>query len=162
MAISQFYQDHPCGRSHAFLDPDKDKEEFWDFDWHETAMYDVPSAIDHILRITGQEKVKYVGHSMGCTEFLTTMTMRPEYNEKVTVAALLAPPAYMSHAPNPIFLVAGFGDLINSLVHLMGMYEFLPNDLLGAILGHAVSTFWGNISSTYNQRTTHIVEMSTV
>jgi len=124
-------------RSHAFLDPDKDKEEFWDFDWHETAMYDVPSAIDHILRITGQEKVKYVGHSMGCTEFLTTMTMRPEYNEKVTVAALLAPPAYMSHAPNPIFLLAGAGDLINSLVHLMGMYEFLPNDMLGAILGHA-------------------------
>lgn len=124
-------------RNHTYLDPDHDKVEFWDFDWHETALYDVTSAIDHILATTGQEKVLYVGHSMGCTEFLTTMSMRPEYNDKVSAAVLLAPPAYMDHATNPMFLMAHFGDLLDFLVHLIGMYEFLPNDLLLSLIGHA-------------------------
>ena len=36
-------------RKHLYLNPDKDKEQFWDFDWEEMGRYDVPAVVDYIL-----------------------------------------------------------------------------------------------------------------
>ncbi|KYO42361.1 hypothetical protein Y1Q_0022216 [Alligator mississippiensis] len=44
-----------------------DQEEFWDFSFHEMAMYDLPAMINFILNKTGQEKIYYAGHAQGCT-----------------------------------------------------------------------------------------------
>lgn len=52
---------------------------------------------------------------------------QPEYNEKLHGAYLLAPPAYMSHAFNPIFLIAQWAGDIEVLFHLFGMWEFIPH-----------------------------------
>ncbi|XP_063697757.1 lipase 1-like [Culicoides brevitarsis] len=74
-----------------------DDPKFWDFSWHEMGMEDIPAAIDYILRKTERQKIHYVGHSQGCTALLVTLSMRPEYNEKIASAYLLSPAAFMQN-----------------------------------------------------------------
>lgn len=138
-------------RNHTHLDTCSTCKDFWDFGWHEGGLYDVTASIDYVLEFTGQDSVYYTGHSMGCTQYLVMLSMRPEYNEKIKIGALLAPPAYMSHATNFIFTIAQWGDTVDILYHLFGLYEFLPHsDLMswlaelfcgGDILGSICANF---------------------
>jgi len=116
-------------RNHTYLDPCSGAKcaEFWNFGWHEGGMFDVPAGIDYALSVTNQEQVYYVGHSMGTTQYLVMLSMKPEYNEKIAVSALLAPPAFMSHATNIIFKIASLAGGIENIYHLFGLYEFLPH-----------------------------------
>ena len=64
--------------------------------------------IDYVLEKTGQEKLHYVGHSMGTTGFFVAMDHRPEYQDKVIMAHLLAPVAYVENMISPISWLAPF------------------------------------------------------
>jgi pimeloyl-ACP methyl ester carboxylesterase len=64
--------------------------------------HDVPAEIDHILGKTGQNKLYYIGHSMGSTMFFVMMSQRPEYNEKIQAMIAFAPAAYFTPSKNPI------------------------------------------------------------
>ena len=55
--------------------------------------YDIPAMIDHIIETTQQEKIFYIGHSMGTTGFMVMANDRPEYQDKVHLANFLAPVA---------------------------------------------------------------------
>jgi lysosomal acid lipase/cholesteryl ester hydrolase len=68
--------------------------------------YDIPTAIDHILGVTGASDLYYVGHSMGTTAFFIAMSLRPEYNDKVRLMVALAPVAFASYMTSPIRLLA--------------------------------------------------------
>lgn len=80
------------------------------FRWHEIAIYDVTANIDYILRITKKEKLHYIGHSSGSTAYLAFAADRPEYSDKIRVAALLAPPAIFAKP------MAGLSQLNNFLI----------------------------------------------
>ena len=80
--------------------------------WDENGKYDIPAMIDYVLMKTGQEKLHYVGHSMGTTGFMVLMNARPEYADKVKMANLLAPIAYVEHMQSPLRLIAPFTDEI--------------------------------------------------
>lgn len=44
------------------------EERFWDFDFEEMGVYDVPATVDFILKATNRSKLDaYVGHSEGTT-----------------------------------------------------------------------------------------------
>ena len=44
------------------------QREFWDFDFEEMGLYDVPAFIDYELKVTGKKKIAaYIGHSEGTT-----------------------------------------------------------------------------------------------
>nr|CAD7606560.1 unnamed protein product [Timema genevievae] len=58
--------------------------------------------IDHVRSQTGQDKIFYIGHSMGTTGFYVMGSMRPEYNDKIRAMFSLAPIAYMSHMTSPL------------------------------------------------------------
>ena len=75
---------------------------FWEFSWHEMGIYDLPSTIDYVLKFTGQNKLYYVGHSQGTSIFLVMLSEKPEYNEKIHKAVLLAPLANTTHTRSPI------------------------------------------------------------
>lgn len=60
-------------------------------------MYDLKSSIDYVLAVSEQPSLYYVGHSMGTTALLALLSTRPQYNQRVRIAALLAPVAYFSH-----------------------------------------------------------------
>ena len=47
--------------------------------------YDLPASIDYVLNVTQQEKMSYIGFSMGTTVFFTLMHHHPQYNQKVII-----------------------------------------------------------------------------
>lgn len=53
--------------------------------------YDLPSIIDHMLNVTKEKDIFYIGHSMGSTMFLVMASTRPEYNDKVKFMIALGP-----------------------------------------------------------------------
>jgi len=120
---------NPYSKNHTYLEPCSTSrcKEFWDFDWHEGGMYDVTAGIDFALSYTGQDSVYYCGHSMGTTQYFVMLSMKPEYNEKIKVGVVLAPPVYMGHATNFIFEIASWAGGIENIYHLFGQYEFLPH-----------------------------------
>ena len=68
---------------------------------------------------------------MGTTAFMAMFKYRPDIGEKIRLAHLLSPVAYVSHMASPIGWIAGLGNILESiLVEMMGVGEFLPNNLL--------------------------------
>ena len=43
--------------------PDKDRKAYFDYSFYELGKYDAPAQIDFVLKMTGKEKLSYVGHS---------------------------------------------------------------------------------------------------
>jgi lysosomal acid lipase/cholesteryl ester hydrolase len=74
-------------------------KEFWTFSWHEIGFYDLPAMIDYMLNETKALKAFYVGHSQGTTAFLVMLSTRPEYNNKIIEAHLMAPSAFRKKLP---------------------------------------------------------------
>ncbi|GLG98545.1 Lipase [Gryllus bimaculatus] len=121
-------------RRHVSLNPEKSA--FWDFSWHEMGVYDLPAVIDHILAVTGQEQLHYIGHSMGTTMFYVMGAMRPEYNAKILSAHTLAPVAYMGNTQTPLLKeIAAGADGLGVLLKLLGVNEFLPHADVYGVMG---------------------------
>ncbi|XP_021937203.1 lipase 1-like isoform X2 [Zootermopsis nevadensis] len=121
-------------RKHVSLDPADHK--FWEYSWHEMGTYDVPAEIDFILKKTGQEKVFYIGHSMGSTMFFVMTSQRPEYNEKIRAMIAFAPAVFFTPTKNPIYYrIQSIGErLLEGLFYAFGLDEFLPqNGILNPI-----------------------------
>lgn len=94
---------------HATLSSDSRK--FWNFGWHEIGFYDVPATIDFILNATKSSKVFYVGHSQGSTSLLVLLSSRPEFNQKIIEAHLMAPAAFAKNQIVTKFLSPEIGIL---------------------------------------------------
>ena len=75
--------------------------------------YDLPAMINLALDTTKQEKLFYIGHSMGTTGFMVMSNLRPEMNDKIELASFLAPVAYMQHAKTPLHYLGPFADSID-------------------------------------------------
>jgi len=124
------YRGNSYSRNHTYFDPNEQEGGFWDFAWDEMAKYDIPSQIEKVLELSGATELQYIGHSMGTTAFMAMHHYRTDIGEKIRLAHLLSPVAYVGHMESPIHWIAGLGDAINSLLHLFGIGEFLPSNLL--------------------------------
>jgi len=49
--------------AHVDLNPWRNEKKFWDFDWADMGMKDIPASLDYITALTGYQKVAYIGHS---------------------------------------------------------------------------------------------------
>lgn len=87
---------------HKTLSPESG--EFWEFSWHEIGYYDLPATINYMLNQTKSSKAFYVGQSQGSTSLLVFLSTRPEYNDKIAQAHLLAPAAFMKRERTPEIL----------------------------------------------------------
>lgn len=85
-------------RKHITKDPDDAASGFWNFTWTEMGKFDLPASIDYILSETSHSKVRYIGHSEGTTMLLALLSLRPEYNQKISIANLMAPIAFENNA----------------------------------------------------------------
>jgi pimeloyl-ACP methyl ester carboxylesterase len=68
------------------LDKEYDSNSFhskyWEFSFHEMAKYDLPAHINFVKKVTGYEKIKYIGHSQGTLQFFLAYLFYPEFMEK--------------------------------------------------------------------------------
>ncbi|XP_009879997.1 PREDICTED: lipase member M-like [Charadrius vociferus] len=87
-------------RRHRHLSADQ--VEFWDFSFHEMAMYDLPAVIDFVLQKTGQKQIYYVGYSQGCTIAFIAFSSMPELAQKIKMFFALAPVLTIKHTRSPI------------------------------------------------------------
>jgi len=130
------YRGNTYSRMHTHLDPNQPAGEFWSFTWDQMAHYDIPTQIEKVLSVTGQEELQYVGHSMGTTGFMAMHHYRKDIAQKIRLAHLLSPIAYVSHMKSPIRYIVSHAWLVN----LMGKGEFLPTggfiDWLADLLCH--------------------------
>ena len=77
------YRGNTYSRNHTYLNPDAWlNHHFWDFTWDEMAKYDIPSMVEKILEVTGEEEIFYAGHSMGTTAFMAMGHYRPDILDK--------------------------------------------------------------------------------
>jgi len=125
------------GREHATLDPDKDNE-FWQFSWDEMAKVDLPTMLRYVLEETGKEKIFYVGHSLGTTTFFTMNSLDQSWAERIELATLLAPVAYVDHMNSPMKLLVPFSDQIQWIADHMGLGEFMPSNWLMNLIAEYV------------------------
>uniref|UniRef100_A0A1I8MEF3 Lipase n=1 Tax=Musca domestica TaxID=7370 RepID=A0A1I8MEF3_MUSDO len=114
---------------------------FWRFSWHEIGHYDIAAMIDYALATNGQgqKAIHYVGHSQGTTVFFALMSSRPEYNEKIKTAHMLAPVAFMSNMSDKLVrTLAPYLGHHNTYSAFFDSQEFIPhNDLFSKLLYNA-------------------------
>uniref|UniRef100_A0A8C5WMX4 Lipase n=1 Tax=Laticauda laticaudata TaxID=8630 RepID=A0A8C5WMX4_LATLA len=77
-----------------------DQEEFWNFSFHEMAMYDLPATINFILKKTKQKQLYYIGYSQGATIGFIAFSAMPELSKKIRMFLALAPVIYATYVPN--------------------------------------------------------------
>lgn len=112
-------------RAHVTLDPDH--SDFWDFSFHEMAIYDVPAMIDFILEQTGQTKLQVIAHSQGTQLFYVLGALNPGYSAKIKHVICYAPIAYLKHAEQQLFPLVSLagGPLLSAALGYIGRGEIL-------------------------------------
>ena len=75
------FRGNTYSREHNVLDPAREK--FWRFSFDQMGERDLPTMLNYVLELTGQEKLSYIGHSMGTMTFWIMMNSRPWMNAKV-------------------------------------------------------------------------------
>ncbi|XP_075145576.1 lipase 3-like [Haematobia irritans] len=106
---------------------------FWRFSWHEIGYYDIAAMIDYALATNGQDQksIHYVGHSQGTTVFFTLMSTRPEYNEKIKTAHMMAPVAFIPNMKDKLVTtLAPYLGHHNAYSAIFNDQEFLPHNEL--------------------------------
>ncbi|XP_055926655.1 gastric triacylglycerol lipase-like [Argiope bruennichi] len=115
-------------RKNIYYPPESSK--FWNFSFDEMAEYDIPSMIDLILNVTGKKNLTYIGHSQGTTVAFALLSQKAEYNEKINMFIALAPVTTVGHITSAIRYLAPFTPDVDFLFSILGVDEFLPNNIV--------------------------------
>ncbi|CRK93814.1 CLUMA_CG007341, isoform A [Clunio marinus] len=113
-------------------------KQFWKFSWHEIGFYDLPAMIDFVLNFTRSKQLFYVGHSQGTTSLLVLLSSRPQYNEKIIQAHLMAVSAYRNALPESLFKIQEFQTLFSS--NETGFFDFTPLFHMGQVFSDIMCT----------------------
>jgi len=83
-----------------------DDVEYWEFSFDQMGKYDLPAAIEYILKRQPRdyaEKIYYVGHSMGTVMYWVAMNEHEEFmDSSVEMMVAMGPVAYVDHMISPI------------------------------------------------------------
>ncbi|KAK5850366.1 hypothetical protein PBY51_001250 [Eleginops maclovinus] len=113
-------------RKHRTLSPES--EDFWRFSYDEMALKDLPAMVNHILKVTGQEQIYYIGHSQGTTIAFIAFSALPELASKIKMFFGLAPVATVSFTSSPMTKLSVMPDFL--IWDLFGRRDFLPQSHL--------------------------------
>ncbi|KAJ8922878.1 hypothetical protein NQ315_007913, partial [Exocentrus adspersus] len=121
--------------SHLYINPNLNPEKFYNFSWHEIGTIDIPAKIDYILKVTNQSKLYYIGHSQGGTIFFVMTSVKPQYNDKIRLASLMAPAGFVSNVPDPVIkLMSGYIDEIEYILEFFQIYHIPYLDVIRSFL----------------------------
>ncbi|NWU81220.1 LIPM Lipase, partial [Onychorhynchus coronatus] len=88
--------------SREHLNLSVDQEKFWDFSFHEMAIYDLPAMVGFIILQTEQEKLFYVGHAQGSSLGFIAFSSLPQLGEKIKLFFALAPAYTLNRVRGPV------------------------------------------------------------
>lgn len=112
-------------RKHISKNPDIPSSDFWNFSWYELAVHDLPAVIDYVLKQTNNKKLYFVGYSQGTSTLLTLLAERPDYNDRIYAASLMANMAYVSLSCFSDFLL----DSVQAFLKPLENTEIFPRSL---------------------------------
>ncbi|KAI9000219.1 Alpha/Beta hydrolase protein [Gaertneriomyces semiglobifer] len=118
---------------HRSLKPTE--EAFWDFSMDHLALYDLPDAVDYILKLTGAPSLSYIGFSQGTAQGFSSLSINPKLNKKVNLFIALAPAAKPMGLENK---------LVGAMLRISPEIIFL---LFGRKSLLSVALFWQSILS---------------
>ncbi|XP_053805020.1 lipase member M-like [Vidua chalybeata] len=87
-------------------------EQFWDFSFHEMAMYDLPAMVGYILMQTEQEQLFYIGHAQGSSLGFIAFSSLPHLAQKIKLFFALAPVYTFRHVRGPVLKMFFLSDLL--------------------------------------------------
>ena len=122
------FRGNTYSRAHTSLSYTDSK--FWDFSWHESAVYDLPAMITYIAQLKADILRAYVGFSMGTTCFYAMASERPRIARLLKSAYSLAPVVYMKHVQSPLRYLAPIATNYKIIFYLLGEGEFLPQNFV--------------------------------
>jgi lysosomal acid lipase/cholesteryl ester hydrolase len=64
-------------RGTKYSQHERDRKGYWDFSFDQLVKYDVPALLSSILRESGANKLIYIGHSQGSTQFKAALLEYP-------------------------------------------------------------------------------------
>jgi lysosomal acid lipase/cholesteryl ester hydrolase len=97
------FRGNSYSRSHSILDPNTESE-YWDFSIDELAIYDLPSAINHILSTTSHSNLTIIGYSLGTTvAFNLVSRKQEEWNNKINKIIQISPMITLNNVTNEYF-----------------------------------------------------------
>ncbi|QPG74395.1 hypothetical protein FOA43_001722 [Brettanomyces nanus] len=86
-------------RKHLVLSAEENR--FWDYSMDEFALFDIPDSINHVLNVTKQSNLSYIGFSQGSAQALAALSLNPELNSKINVFIGLSPALIPRGLNNP-------------------------------------------------------------
>ncbi|KAJ8664589.1 hypothetical protein QAD02_006251 [Eretmocerus hayati] len=119
-----------------------DDEKYWDFSWQEMGMYDIPAEIDYIQKKTNQ-KIIYVGYSMGSTMSYVMASERPDTAKKLKAIYSLSPVVYMKNVRTLTAALAPSYKAILEILNYLGIYGFHTLSLTARTVFHFACNFLG-------------------
>ncbi|EFC44234.1 predicted protein [Naegleria gruberi] len=121
----------------------KHDKQFWNFSWdeisilnEEMAIYDLTAMVDYALKVSGQPKLAYVGHSQGTTMGFECFSSNADSNtkypacpkdftNKISIFIAIAPVTYLEHVNSP--MMEALAKLhVDEILEFLGVGDFLP------------------------------------
>ena len=76
--------------------------------------FDAPAQVDYVRNQTGQQKITYVGHSMGTTQLFYALSDQPDFwKERLNLFVALAPVTRLDNTGSDLFL---YGSKLESFI----------------------------------------------
>merc|ERR1712150_352192 len=125
-------------------------EEFWGHNLDDHGTKDLPLMLNFVLEETKQEKLVYIGHSMGATALFMMCDVKPEFNSKIKDAYLLAPVADLTNITGLPQNLVKSAKLVMKILEMVNIYTlFFPRLIPGwSILGILIFQICGYNSVT--------------
>ena len=100
----------------------------WNYDFEVMGDGDIVPLIDYALKVTGQKKVAYIGHSQGTSQMFYGLSHNEAYfADRVSIFLALGPVTDIHNCKSSLIHVfAEFQSLIADTAGLLGFYEFFP------------------------------------
>eukprot|EP00743_Colponemidia_sp_Colp-15_P008789 GILK01009590.1.p1 GENE.GILK01009590.1~~GILK01009590.1.p1 ORF type:complete len:421 (+),score=59.40 GILK01009590.1:23-1264(+) len=102
---------------------------YWDFSFHDMAMFDVPANIDYILAHTNVSQLTYVGHSQGTSQMFASLTLKSDLASKVNLFIAVTPVSFLLHQSFGLLTTLARSG-VGALLMKLGVYEFNPTNTL--------------------------------
>ncbi|KAL7753319.1 cholesterol esterase [Sorochytrium milnesiophthora] len=142
---------------------------FWDFSLDEYAQ-DLATVVEHILTVTEQQSLIYIGFSQGTAQLFAALSSNPKLNSKIRLACCLAPTgkphgvreslvtSLIKSSPHLLFLLFGRKAAIPSAIFWRRM---LSREIFVRALDQCMHLLfnWSNSQMTFDEKIAHYAHL---